>query len=233
MRPLILLALLILASSLPNQAPIIGIFTQSVGSDEPVGEMPARPVYRTLTSNYSYIAASYVKYIQMSGAQVVPLFGYSSKAYFDEILPKLNGVLFPGKAWIIVGGDVDLDINTTWTQNAEYILKYAINQNQKGNVFPLWGTCLGMQLLAYLTSGYDAAAVSAVSGEVATKNTLQIQPNTVLYKGISDELKYYLENGRGVTYFNHHFAVRKEYFERSALLRNFWEVESYTTTTFQ
>jgi hypothetical protein len=24
------------------------------------------------------------------------------------------------------GGDVDLDINTTWTQNADYILQYAI-----------------------------------------------------------------------------------------------------------
>ena len=53
-------------------------------------------------SNYSYIAASYVKYIQMSGAQVVPIFAYSKKmTYFDNLLPKINGVLFPGGGHVI------------------------------------------------------------------------------------------------------------------------------------
>lgn len=33
----------------------------------------------------------------MSGAQVVPIFAYSkSTEYFDKLLPKLNGVFFPG-----------------------------------------------------------------------------------------------------------------------------------------
>jgi gamma-glutamyl hydrolase len=99
-----------------------------------------------------------------------------------------------------------------------------MEQNKKGNVFPIWGTCLGMQLLAYLTSGYDGAAIAAVNGEVAIRNTIQIQPNSVLYSGISQDLKYHLENGKGVLYFNHHFAVRKEYFEKNRLLRDFWDV---------
>ncbi len=55
----------------------------------------------------------------MSGAHVVPIFAYSERSYFDDLLPKINGVLFPG-------GDVDIDINNKWTQNADYILKYAI-----------------------------------------------------------------------------------------------------------
>jgi GMP synthase-like glutamine amidotransferase len=62
------------------------------------------------------------------------------------------------------GGDVDINITNIWTQNADYILKYGIEQNKKGNVFPIWGTCLGMQLLAYLTSGYDSKAIGPVSG---------------------------------------------------------------------
>ena len=85
-----------------------------------------------------------------------------------------------------------MDINTTWTKNAEYILKYGIEQNKKGNVFPIWGTCLGMQLLAYLTCGYDGAAIAPVNGEVAVRNTIQIQPNSLLYKSISEDLKYHL-----------------------------------------
>lgn len=120
-----------MAISVPLQAPIIGIYTQTDTSDEPKGEGVK------LASNYSYIAASYVKYIQISGAQVVPIFAYTKdRAYFDNLLPKLNGVLFPG------GGSA-IDITNTWTKNADYILKYAIEQNKKGNPFPVWGTCLG------------------------------------------------------------------------------------------
>jgi gamma-glutamyl hydrolase len=111
-----LLLLCICISSLPNQTPVIGIFTQSSSSDEPKG-FNLRSV-EEVASNYSYIATSYVKYIQMSGAQVIPIFGFSNKSYFDEILPKINGVLFPG-------GDQDININNIWTQNANYILKYA------------------------------------------------------------------------------------------------------------
>ena len=92
--PLLLSLLLIHALALPKQTPIIGIYTQSTSSDEPKSTRDARAV---LAGNYTYIAASYVKYIQMSGAQVVPLFAYSEKAYFDDILPKINGVLFPGR----------------------------------------------------------------------------------------------------------------------------------------
>jgi hypothetical protein len=32
----------------------------------------------------------------MAGAQVVPIFSYSSEKELAEILPKINGVLFPG-----------------------------------------------------------------------------------------------------------------------------------------
>lgn len=103
MKSLHLLTVVLLivgALSLPKQTPIIGIFTQSDSSDEPVNSI--RTQKRDVTkSNFSYIAASYVKYIQMSGAQVVPIFAYSNTAYLDELLPKLNGVLFPGNASII------------------------------------------------------------------------------------------------------------------------------------
>ena len=72
----------------------------------------------------------------MSGAQVVPIFAYSSTTYLDEILSKVNGVLF-------TGGGITFNISTHWTASADRILKYAIAQNKKGNTFPVWGTCLG------------------------------------------------------------------------------------------
>lgn len=69
---------------LPSQKPIIGIITQ------------------THNANSSFIAASYVKFIEMSGAQVIPIFMFNDTAYIDNLLPKINGVLFPGKNKILV-----------------------------------------------------------------------------------------------------------------------------------
>ena len=46
-------------------------------------------------------------------------------------------------------------MNNIWTSNANFILQYAMQQNDVGNVFPVWGTCLGLQLLAYLTANYQ------------------------------------------------------------------------------
>ena len=65
---------------LPSQRPVIGIITQTYSGQ----------------ANSSYIAASYVKYIEMSGAQVLPIFMFNDTAYIDKILTKINGVVFPG-----------------------------------------------------------------------------------------------------------------------------------------
>lgn len=59
---------------------------------------------------------------------------------------------------------MDFNMNNTFTKNADTIMKYAIQQNKKGNVFPIWGTCLGHQLVSFLTSGYDHNVLKAVDG---------------------------------------------------------------------
>lgn len=61
-------------------------------------------------------------------------------------MSKINGVLFPGGNQLIKIGD-------KWTDKAKLIFDYAIAENKKGNVFPVWGTCLGFELIMYLTSG--------------------------------------------------------------------------------
>jgi gamma-glutamyl hydrolase len=88
MQKLLLLAILAISVfALPNQRPIIGIYTQSDEDDEP-----------TMTKNtlLTYIAASYINFIEMSGAQVVPIFAYGSQSVIAQQLTKINGVLFPG-----------------------------------------------------------------------------------------------------------------------------------------
>ena len=84
----------------------------------------------------TYIAASYVKNIQMSAAQVIPLYYHYSHQQLDNILSKINGVFFPG-------GEMPIDWNNQFTSNIDYIIKWANKQNDAGRPFPIWGTCLG------------------------------------------------------------------------------------------
>lgn len=77
-------------AQLPSQAPVIGIFTQTHTD--------------TATSKTSYIAASYVKFIEMSGAQVVPIYSFADTSAVLAQLSKINGVLFPGTRTIYTGG---------------------------------------------------------------------------------------------------------------------------------
>jgi len=111
MKSFLLSFLVIAAFSLPNQRPIIGIYTQVNEDDPPRGN--SEEIFQT------FISASYIKFVEMSGAQVVPIFSYSNQSDIAALLPKLNGVLFPG-------GDLDFDLKNRWTSNANFIFKYAI-----------------------------------------------------------------------------------------------------------
>lgn len=83
----------------------------------------------------------------MAGAQVIPLFYHYSYQQLEDILGKINGVFFPGGGGMVIAND------TNWVGKAKYIVQHAIKQNQAGNRYPIWGTCLGYYLVMYCLSG--------------------------------------------------------------------------------
>ena len=62
---------------------------------------------------------------------------------------------------------MEFSMNNQWTKNADAILKYAMDQNKQGNPFPIFFTCLGFQLAAYLTANYDNSILTRVHGDDA------------------------------------------------------------------
>eukprot|EP00762_Andalucia_godoyi_P002235 ANDGO_07496.mRNA.1 Gamma-glutamyl hydrolase A len=115
-----------------NVRPIIGILTQPTGDIlAPFGE--------------SYIAASYVKWIESAGARVVPVPYDATPTELDFYLASLNGIVFPG-------GGADLDHSTLY-DTAYYIVQKVMQMNSQGDVFPLHGTCMGFELLISVMCG--------------------------------------------------------------------------------
>jgi len=113
-----------------NDDPVIGIVAQPL-SDYMKGSK---------FENYTYyIDAAYVKWVEASGARVVPLIESEGEEVMLQKLSKLNGVLFPG------GG-------SNYRVFAGQIYEKVVEFNDEGQVYPLWGTCLGFQYMVRFAS---------------------------------------------------------------------------------
>ncbi|KAK7066766.1 hypothetical protein SK128_001886 [Halocaridina rubra] len=98
-----------------------------------------------VSKNATYIGASYVKFVEAAGARVVPIFINKDKEYYEHILESVNGVLFPG-------GAVAINDASGYGRAGKIIYEIAREMNHRGDVFPLWGTCLGFELMMGLAA---------------------------------------------------------------------------------
>uniref|UniRef100_A0A336MKR8 folate gamma-glutamyl hydrolase n=1 Tax=Culicoides sonorensis TaxID=179676 RepID=A0A336MKR8_CULSO len=116
-----------------NERPIIGILTQEITSH--------------LNSSYpghkQFIAASYVKFVEGGGGRVVPVWINETQTYYRDIMSKINGILFPG-------GSSGFKAKYGYAEAGYKIYKIAKEMNDAGSYFPIWGTCLGFELLTFV-----------------------------------------------------------------------------------
>ncbi|XP_032242688.1 gamma-glutamyl hydrolase isoform X2 [Nematostella vectensis] len=124
--------------------PIIGILAHDIDDD--------------IIKKYgkSFIPASYVKYLESAGARVVPIRDNLTSDELKSLFLKINGVLFPG-------GDSDL-WKSGYARTGAAIFDLAMEANDNGDVFPLWGTCLGFQLL-HVRAAKGKDVLTKCSGE--------------------------------------------------------------------
>jgi len=166
----------------------------------------------------------------MSGAQVVPIYAFSTQAEIATLLPKINGVLFPG-------GDESIDFTQRWTQNAQFILNWAMKENDAGRVFPIWAVCLGYETLAVITSGNtnNMTTLSRVRGEINVLNTMKFVNH--LDKGyilgdMTDRQIQKLTTGQGVMFYDHNWIVSMDTYNSNQNLSTFWKVITESTSPY-
>lgn len=95
-----------------------------------------------------HLPSSYVKWIESSGAFVLPILLNQDDDYYKKVFNQTNGLLLPG-------GDNLLkpEIKTPLMETAKILYKLAIEANDRGDYYPIWGTCLGFELLSVLVEG--------------------------------------------------------------------------------
>ncbi|XP_027195779.1 gamma-glutamyl hydrolase-like isoform X2 [Dermatophagoides pteronyssinus] len=88
---------------------------------------------------HQFIVASYVKFLESSGARVVPVFCGRKSDYYETLLPKLNGILLPG-------GGSPLD-KGPYAETVDLIIETSKKFYDEGKYFPIWATCLSFEKL--------------------------------------------------------------------------------------
>ncbi|KAJ6966290.1 hypothetical protein NC652_003993 [Populus alba x Populus x berolinensis] len=116
-----------------NYRPVIGILSHP--GDGASGRL-------NNATNASYIAASYVKFVESAGARVIPLIYNEPREILFEKLNLINGVLFTG-GWAKTG---------LYFDTAKAIFKEVLARNDAGFHFPVYAICLGFEILTMIIS---------------------------------------------------------------------------------
>ena len=109
--------------------PVIGMY----GLVEPISD------YNKYTKEA--IDGGFVRWMEASGAEIVVIHIWYSHEQIISLLNQINGVLFSA------GPRRPLKLDEPWEQNAKFVFDYA-----KNNGIPIWGTCLGMQIITVFMS---------------------------------------------------------------------------------
>ena len=109
--------------------PVIGMY----GLVEPISD------YYKYTKEA--IDGGFVRWMEASGAEVVVIHIWYNHEQIISLLNQINGVLFSA------GPRRPLKFDEPWESTGKFIFDYA-----KNNSIPIWGTCLGMQMLTVYMS---------------------------------------------------------------------------------
>uniref|UniRef100_UPI0037E830F1 gamma-glutamyl hydrolase n=1 Tax=Semicossyphus pulcher TaxID=241346 RepID=UPI0037E830F1 len=188
-----------------NNRPVIGILTQLV-SDEVM-----KPFGRT------YIPASYVKYIESGGSRVMPIRLTLTTAEYENIFRNINGLLF-------IGGAADLE-TSDFARVAKIFYELALKANDRGEFFPIWGTCMGMQLLTVQVSGKNLLTKTATGNIALPLNLTTEAGSSRMFADFPSELMKALTQ-EPLTGNFHHYSVTVQNFQENEKLQSFFSVLS-------
>lgn len=178
------------------------------------------PPNGTNITEKSYIWEGYIRWIEQTGARIIPIHPWYNQSYVDTILSKVNGVLFLGINRII-------NISNNYEKFGSYIIDKAIEMNKKNDYFPIFGICFGYELfLAHIANDnniireFDAMKIMVPS---------ELAPNATKSKLFSNFNKKDFDNisKLPITYQIHRRGISLEDFDKFESVKKFFTVTSY------
>lgn len=132
----------------------------------------------------------------------------------ENLFNSINGVLLPGGAVSIY--------DSPYERTGKTLFNLAKQANDAGDIFPIWGTCLGFELLCQLVAN-DKHVMSSVDGVdfSVPLNFSEGYKSSRLFRSAPDEIITYLKT-KDVTYNHHHYGLTTETYSRDKNLNKFY-----------
>ncbi|XP_026486942.1 gamma-glutamyl hydrolase A-like isoform X1 [Vanessa tameamea] len=204
-------------SNVLNDRPIIGVLSQ---------EQSFYLHSKYPDENYtSYIASSYVKDIESAGARVVPILIGKDRGYYEELMKKINGVFLPG-------GATFFNQSNGFADAGQHIYEIAKKLNDNGDYFPIFGTCLGFELLIIIASGRGEIEnrIRCYSHSNLPLNFTQDYRSSKMFKETPLDIINILKT-KDVTVNAHQFCIVDENL-KSHNLTNDWRVTAHSNDDY-
>lgn len=205
-----------------TQTPVFAVLTNPLSGG-------IRQAFNTDASHY--IASSYVKFLEMSGARVIPLLSNSTKDEVDEVLGWVNGVLFTGGDYPFWVNDSSKPVLTPdYAETGCYIFEKVKEFYLRGEILPLWATCLGFELI-HVCARNQFDTISNFSGmppytqkheftRLASKSAL------FNYMGEIPKMAMKILKSKPVSSLAHHFGASPKTYLESRELRETFDILS-------
>lgn len=184
----------------------------------PPPQITDRPVIGILTlpleegmnfTGNSYIAGSYVYWAQLGGARVVPLRLNHPWSELEYLVRNLNGVLFTGGgADMFVPGSNPPEM-THYQKTGCAIYNLIKSLNDQGIYYPLWGTCLGFELL-HQCADSNRTTLQRVDGEPSytrRNHFTKFAPRSRLFDSKAGRYIMNFMAEENIQYLSHSFGV--------------------------
>lgn len=196
-----------------NQRPIIGVVAQEFFQPTP--------------ERQTYIAASYVKFLEAAGARVAPILINKTDDEYKALFDSINGVLFPG-------GKATIFSTSGYGGVTKLLFQLAREANDRGDYFPVWGTCLGFQQMAHLIANKGVLTNTGAVGVALPLDFTQEATDSRMFKGFPADLLQALAT-EPLTTNIHNFSLTMKTYEELESLNTFYRVlttNTYNGTTF-
>ncbi|XP_034416596.1 gamma-glutamyl hydrolase-like [Cyclopterus lumpus] len=196
------------------------LFSSARRNDVPVIGILAQELHVQRSNRSAYIAASYVKFLEAAGARVVPVRLSRPLEEYKRLFNSINGFIIPGGRASVV--------SSRFQRAAQIFYELAIEAKKRGDYFPLWGTCLGFELLFYMTSEKTELSLTNTSGVMLPMSFTNETKGSRMFRGFPTQLMEDMAS-ESLTGHSHKWGLKLSNHKKNKVLKNFFKVISTNT----